>query len=110
MLLAKSCHDIDILQYLIGKPCVAVSSFGSLKHFRKEDAPKGAGKRCFACKIERKCPYSAKKIYLSGKHPDWVRFAVSDDQSPRRSSPRSRRAPTAAASTTATTTSSTTRS
>ena len=83
MLLAKSCHDIDILQFLIGKPCVAVSSFGSLKHFRKEDAPKGAGKRCFACKIERSCPYSAKKIYLSGEHPDWVRFAVSDDQSPK---------------------------
>jgi len=82
MLLAKSCHDIDILQFLIGKRCVEVSSFGALSHFRKEARPKGAGKRCFTCKIERKCPYSAKKIYLSGAHPDWVRFSVSDDQSP----------------------------
>ena len=81
MLLAKSCHDLDILSYLIGKPCVAVSSFGSLKHFRKEARPKGAGRRCFACGIERRCPYSAKKIYLTDRNPDWVRHAVSDDQS-----------------------------
>jgi len=82
MLLAKSCHDIDILQYLIGRRCLEVSSFGALSHFRKEAKPAGAGKRCLACKIERRCPYSARKIYLTGAHPDWVRFAVSDDQSP----------------------------
>ena len=83
MLLAKSCHDIDILQFLIGKRCVEVSSFGALSHFRKEARPKGAGKRCFACRIERRCPYSAKKIYLTDEFPDWIRFAVSDDHSPK---------------------------
>lgn len=66
MLLAKSCHDIDILRYLIGRPCTHVQSFGSLLHFRRENKPKEAGeaKRCFDCAYEDKCPYSAIKIYI----------------------------------------------
>ena len=36
MLLAKSCHDMDILAYLIGRPAKKVASFGSLKYFKKE--------------------------------------------------------------------------
>ena len=39
MILAKSCHDTDILLYLIGKDCKSVASFGSLKHFTVENAP-----------------------------------------------------------------------
>ncbi len=64
MLLAKSCHDLDWLRYLMGQPCVQVSSFGSLKHFRPEEAPEGAGERCLECPVEPVCPYSAVKIYL----------------------------------------------
>lgn len=66
MILQKSCHDMDILSWLIGKPCVALSSFGSLKHFRPEEAPCGAGSNCLLdCRIENTCPYSAKKIYCN---------------------------------------------
>ena len=43
MLLAKSCHDIDWLRYIVGRRCVQVSSFGSLMHFRKEKKPTEAG-------------------------------------------------------------------
>ena len=66
MLLAKSCHDIDILRYLIGKPCVRTQSFGSLLHFRKENKPAEAADatRCFDCGYESRCPYSAVKIYI----------------------------------------------
>ncbi|CAM3702674.1 Gfo/Idh/MocA family oxidoreductase [Nocardiopsis rhodophaea] len=63
MLLAKSCHDLDWLRYIIGRDAVAVSSFGTLKHFRPQDAPPGAGERCVSCAVEPDCPYSALRIY-----------------------------------------------
>jgi predicted dehydrogenase len=65
MLLTKSCHDIDWIQYVMNTPCRAVSSFGSLKHFREEEKPEGAAQRCLDCPIESECPYSAKRIYLT---------------------------------------------
>lgn len=67
MLLAKSCHDMDWLRYIMGRKYKAVSSFGSLRHFRKEERPEGAADRCLDCPIEKDCPYSAKKIYLADR-------------------------------------------
>lgn len=65
MILSKSCHDTDILRWLINKPSRRVSSFGSLSLFRKEMAPAGSTNRCTGgCSIERDCPYSAIKLYL----------------------------------------------
>ena len=65
MILSKSCHDTDMLRWIIDRPCERVASFGSLKFFRKENAPKGAPLRCTdGCPAENKCPYSAKRIYL----------------------------------------------
>ena len=65
MLLAKSCHDIDWLRYMVGKPCLRVSSFGSLTYFKKENQPEGAADRCMDCKFVDQCPYSAKRFYFS---------------------------------------------
>ena len=70
MLLAKCCHDIDYLVWLCGGgKCARVSSFGSLRHFRKECAPEGAAERCIDCPadVKAKCPYDAEKIYLTNK-------------------------------------------
>ena len=64
MLLAKSCHDLDWLRHIVGAPCLSLSSFGSLKHFKTEEAPEGSAARCLDCAVEATCPYSAKKIYL----------------------------------------------
>lgn len=66
MLLAKSCHDLDWLRYIVSEPCESVSSFGSLAHFKKSEKPAEAGNatRCLHCAYEPQCPYSAKKIYL----------------------------------------------
>jgi len=64
MLLAKSCHDLDWIRYIVGERCRKISSFGNLLHFRADDRPAGAAERCVDCGIEPSCPYSAKKIYL----------------------------------------------
>ena len=64
MLLAKSCHDLDLLVWYVGKPCLRVGSAGSLTWFRKENAPAGSAIRCTdGCAVEKDCPYSALKIY-----------------------------------------------
>ncbi len=68
-LLAKSCHDIDLIMYWMGdRKCKSIHSFGNVKHFLPQQAPEGAAKTCFECPeaVERACPYSAKKIYLEG--------------------------------------------
>ncbi len=64
MLLAKSCHDLDWILHIMGKPCEDVSSFGSLHHFRADQKPAGAAARCLDCAVEPTCPYSAKRIYM----------------------------------------------
>jgi predicted dehydrogenase len=65
MILSKSCHDTDLLRWITVKPCTRVSSFGALTYFRLENAPEGSTPRCTnGCKVERDCPFSAKKIYL----------------------------------------------
>lgn len=64
LVLAKSSHDLDILHWIIGKPCKKISAFGKLTHFKPENAPAGAPERCTdGCPVEASCPYSALKIY-----------------------------------------------
>lgn len=62
-LLAKCCHDIDLIIYWMNKKCVRVSSFGSLQHFRKENAPANSTDNCLTCLSEPDCSYSAVKLY-----------------------------------------------
>ena len=62
MILAKCCHDLDLLRWLIEKPCVSVASMGSLRHFREDMSPKGAGEYCSACEV-KDCVYRAQDIY-----------------------------------------------
>lgn len=71
MILQKSCHDLDILLWLIGEECMRVSSFGSLSHFTKENAPAGAPLRCTdGCPVRDECAFYAPRFYLIDKE-DW---------------------------------------
>lgn len=91
MLLQKSCHDMDIIRYLVGRPCTAVSSTGSLLWFRPENAPEGAAMRCLdGCAARGRCPFDCEKIYMSDKrsgiltnpHPTWPTEVICDSYSP----------------------------
>ncbi len=65
MILAKCCHDMDILLWLTGKSCEKVTSFGHLTHFTKENLPAGAPERCTdGCPHADTCVYNAERYYL----------------------------------------------
>ena len=64
MILAKCCHDLDLLQFYAGAKCESVSSVGDLTYFKEENAPEGAADRCLDCPYADTCTYSAKTYYL----------------------------------------------
>jgi len=82
MLMAKSCHDIDYISYLVGRPCLKVSSFGALNYFRRDKAPAGSADRCTdACPLEPTCTYSAIKAYVLSDRLRWPACVPSADHS-----------------------------
>ncbi len=96
MILAKCCHDLDILYWNLG-PVKYLQSFGSLKHYSAENAPEGAPERCTdGCPVAAECPWYAPRIYIDMEPlsqnlggipipPDyagWPRSVISDDVSP----------------------------
>jgi len=68
MILAKCSHDMDIIQWLTGKQCKKVSSFGTQSYFTAEHCPEGATETCFDCKLD--CPFHAPRFYV-GRIPKW---------------------------------------
>jgi predicted dehydrogenase len=65
LLLAKTCHDLDLLCWFAGRSPRRVASFGSLQHFRPEAAPAGAPARCHeGCPVQAECPHDALRFYL----------------------------------------------
>jgi len=80
MILAKSCHDMDMLQWFVGKKCERLSSFGSLSYFNEKNCPPEAPNRCAdGCTVD--CPYDSRKLYNSDAS-DWFKFAVSNKPDP----------------------------
>ncbi len=66
MILQKSCHDMDIFTWLLGKKCLAVSSMGDTRLFKRECAPEGSTDYCLGgCKVKDRCPFDAEKIYVT---------------------------------------------
>lgn len=81
MLLAKCCHDIDLISWIVGGKCTSVSSVGSLDYFTEKNAPKDAPARCLdGCPHSESCPYYAPKTYLT-ENIDWPTNTISVDLS-----------------------------
>ena len=81
MILAKCCHDLDILVWVLGKRCIRISSFGTLTHFRPDSVGSDVPERCTEdCPIESDCPYSALRQYL-GENTGWPVSVISVDKS-----------------------------
>lgn len=70
MLISKCCHDIDFLLWLTKTRCRKLTSFGSLRWFKRANAPEGSAERCIDCRIERRCPFSAIDLYRDRR--DWI--------------------------------------
>lgn len=65
MILAKCCHDLDILTWNLPSPVKRLSSVGSLLHYRPESVGPEIPLRCTdGCPIEPNCAFSAIGIYL----------------------------------------------
>ncbi len=82
LLLAKSCHDVDMMMWLMGdvKP-KSVYSTGTCFKFGKEKKPANAGTRCVVdCPIEKDCPYSAKRNYVSPEHNRWAFYVWAENE------------------------------
>lgn len=85
MLMAKACHDLDWLQYVLGEPPARVSSFGRLSHFSPVNRPAGAADRCLDCSVAEKCPYSASRLYgdmMDRQEHSWPLSVVVDSFTP----------------------------
>ena len=80
MILAKCCHDLDLLYWFLDEKCTHLSSIGILTHFTAENAPPGAPNRCTdGCPASDSCPYFAPRIYLDS-YP--IKLAVSRSPKP----------------------------
>ena len=83
MILAKCCHDMDILSWLLNSRCKTISSFGDLRYFKEANAPQGSPQRCTdGCPHSGTCPYYAPKLCLSEETTWSTAFnALGPDQS-----------------------------
>ncbi len=65
MILAKACHDFDILYWFIGANPIKISSFAHPPYLINENRPKGAPDRCIdGCPYLNSCHYNAIDMYF----------------------------------------------
>lgn len=83
MLLAKSCHDLDIIQWLVDGKCKKIQSFGGLHYFTKDNCPEGAPYRCIdGCPHGDSCAYNAVRLYLESDDNYWFRPVCANKLNP----------------------------
>lgn len=64
MIMAKCCHDLDLLQYYAASRAKTVYSEGEISFFNEKNKPEGATDRCETCPHIKTCKYSAERIYI----------------------------------------------
>jgi predicted dehydrogenase len=65
LLLAKCCHDLDLMAWFAQVPAHRVGSFGGLSEFVPANAPAGAPARCTdGCPVQERCAFDAVRFYL----------------------------------------------
>jgi len=80
IIMQKSCHDMDILAWLVDSETKRIASYGDLTYFKEENAPEGSAERCLDCKVADSCRFDVRKMYLPIRG-NWPAAAVSVDQS-----------------------------
>ncbi|MCP5537535.1 MAG: Gfo/Idh/MocA family oxidoreductase [Akkermansiaceae bacterium] len=72
LMVAKCCHDTDIMSWLVGSRCTSLSSSGETGYFNLAHAPANAPQRCTdGCEHSQQCPYDARR-YASDKREPWL--------------------------------------
>ncbi len=72
ILLAKSCHDLDIIKWVVNKPSRQITAMGNLKWFKRDNAPADSADRCIDCKVAKSCPYDAVRYYHDRRQRNYV--------------------------------------
>jgi len=77
MIVAKCCHDTDILAWLVDSRAASVTSHQSCSFFRTAKAPDGATARCSdgcphagTCRFDAHCYLGDQRSWLGTVHPD----------------------------------------
>ena len=66
LIMAKTCHDMDLLYWFMGTDCKRLSSFGSLSYFKADNAPQGSTDYCLGgCSVKNTCPFDAEHLYIT---------------------------------------------
>ena len=64
IVLSKSCHDLDLIAWLMQDRVARLSSFGNLSHYTEAAAPEGAPDRCTdGCPVQASCVHDAVRFY-----------------------------------------------
>lgn len=68
VILAKTCHDLDLLYWLVESQTRYIHSFGTLKFYNSANKPEGAPQYCIeGCPVEEECPWYAPRLYIQAK-------------------------------------------
>ena len=84
MIVAKCCHDLDILAWNLDSPVRSLTSVGSLYRIQ----PGACSGRCNRGSLHQlrvrsvDCPYDARRVYLNQKNRGWPIHVITDDMSP----------------------------